>query len=42
MKITRSRIKVIGKKLRDLNEYKALSANDLSDLTEWRNSHGPS
>lgn len=42
MEITRSRIKTIGKKLRNLDEYKALSANDLSALTSWRNSHGPS
>lgn len=42
MKITRSRIKLIGKKLRNLEEYKSLSRDDLSDLTYWRNSHGAS
>ena len=42
MKVTRSRIKAIGKKLRNLDSTKTLSEDDLQDLTSWRNSHGPS
>jgi putative GTP pyrophosphokinase len=42
MEITRSRIKAIGKKLRDLDQSNTLSDDDLQDLTSWRNSHGPS
>lgn len=41
MNITRSRIKNIGKKLRELGPEERLTEKELQDLTEWRNSHGP-
>ena len=42
IKITKNRVKTIGKKLRQLTEGETLSVEDLQDLTAWRDSHGPS
>lgn len=42
MNITRSRIKAIGKKLRDSGFDMDLNSKDLDYLTNWRDAHGPS